>query len=323
MRKSIYLIGICLLAGLASMAYAADPVTATVEVSQTKMTIGDQITFTLTVHHDPQVPLGRIDPTPQLVDSAGFEIIDQTVPANPEEIPQIWRFIITSFETGNRHIPPIPIPYQLDDGSTKILKTNSIDVLVSSVIAKGDSATEIRPIKPVIDMPVNYLPYLLGLLGLIIAGVAAFLLWKKYHKPKPAPEMPKWVKPQEPPHIWAIKELERIEALHLPERGEFKVYYTQVSECIRRYIELRFAVDALERTTWELAQDFQGIDLNETHKKEIIQFLEICDLIKFAKATPNLEDTRSAMETAKSIITATKPSNTEKESINATSSEAH
>lgn len=308
-----YIFGLILLICLIGVVNVqAAPVTAEVEVTRTKITLGDQIWFTLTVTPEAGIPLGVIDPISALVDSGGFEIIEQLFPEDENTSPLVWKFKITSFEIGKTTIPPIEIPYQLADGGTKSIQTNAIDLEVKSVIPEGDSAKEIRPIKPVVAMKVNYLPYILLGVGILLLVALSIFFWKKFHKPTPEPVLPRKIIPSVPPHIWANQELDRIEDLHLPEQGDFKEHYTLVSDCIRRYIELRWRIDALEQTTYELSISLKPLEqIAMTIKDEIIQFLETSDLIKFAKVTPDLTDSRQLITMARQIVAQTKPTITD------------
>ena len=53
-------------------------------------------------------------------------------------------------------------------------------------------------------------------------------------------------------HLVALDELDRIKSLGLIEKGEIKQFHILISDAVRRYLEDRYGVDALEMTTWEL-----------------------------------------------------------------------
>jgi hypothetical protein len=94
-------------------------------------------------------------------------------------------------------------------------------------------------------------------------------------------------RPEEPPHIVAFRELERIRIEKIWHNGKVKEYYTQITDTIRKYIGKRFGVYAMEMTTEELMIVLEKLaDLNVHNTAIIRQVLELADLVKFARAEP-------------------------------------
>jgi len=73
---------------------------------------------------------------------------------------------------------------------------------------------------------------------------------------------------------------------NLIEKGEIKLFYSEVSEIIRRYIEGRYYVPALEETSTEILQELKNQDLTGHAASMIKSLLELSDLAKFAKYKP-------------------------------------
>jgi hypothetical protein len=55
-----------------------------------------------------------------------------------------------------------------------------------------------------------------------------------------------------PPHVWALKELDKLNQKKLWQSGEVKSYYSELTDIARTYIELRYKIPAMEKTTDEL-----------------------------------------------------------------------
>jgi len=102
-----------------------------------------------------------------------------------------------------------------------------------------------------------------------------------------------------PPDFVALTELERIEGMGLPARGEFKQFYTLVTDAVRRYLEARFGVEALDRTTHELLGDLarRGLEVDG-----LAALLDEADLVKFAKYRPDEACAEGAMSLARDVV---------------------
>ncbi len=69
-----------------------------------------------------------------------------------------------------------------------------------------------------------------------------------------------------------------------------------VIDTLRHYIERRFAVQAMDRTTYEILWDLEGIDRTVDG---LAGLLEEADLVKFAKFKPDVAAGKRAIETAR------------------------
>jgi hypothetical protein len=90
-------------------------------------------------------------------------------------------------------------------------------------------------------------------------------------------------------HEIAYEELDALRQKQLWQSQQFKIYYTELTEILRRYISNRYSIDAMEQTSDEVVNQFrQNKELRD--KKEEIKLLadvlQIADLVKFAKWQP-------------------------------------
>jgi hypothetical protein len=134
------------------------------------------------------------------------------------------------------------------------------------------------------------------------AAVAAWYLWRR----REMEAVP--LGPPPTPYEIAVQELQQLLADQLMERGELDAFYTRLSDIVRRYLEGRFHLRAPERTTeeflYEVARDNSLI---QEHKDLLGRFLQECDLVKFARFRPGLEDMKRAFEAAQQFIEDTRP----------------
>jgi hypothetical protein len=135
-----------------------------------------------------------------------------------------------------------------------------------------------------------------------VLAVAAivFALWKWWQKRR-------WQIPMEPPvpaHARAKQMLEKALALI----AQPKPFCILVSDTIRVYLEERFNFRAPERTTEEFLHELQGTDLLAAEQKEKLgDFLECCDLVKFAKYEPREPELRDLHGSAVKLVEETEP----------------
>lgn len=134
----------------------------------------------------------------------------------------------------------------------------------------------------------------------IVAAVALLLLlwfWLRLHRvlsPKNAYEL-------------ALEKLEKARAL-LREENPMP-YAVLVSETIRSYLGQRFQAPSTRRTTEEFLRQMEAdrsTPLAE-HCDLLRDFLQSCDLVKFARYQPTLTELKRVHQRATSFVMATKP----------------
>ncbi|MDP8230323.1 MAG: hypothetical protein P9L93_04380 [Candidatus Gorgyraea atricola] len=157
---------------------------------------------------------------------------------------------------------------------------------------------DIRPLKDFVEIKGGFVLWPLMLIVLLLAiAVFLFIYFKKRKK---AVELP--ASPPRPPEDIAMEALKALLEMKLIEQGLIKEYYIRLSDIIRNYIEARFNVFALDRTTWELYQEMRVKKIERKRTDQIRDFLEDCDLVKFAKYIPNKKEIEEVYTSAKEII---------------------
>jgi hypothetical protein len=160
-------------------------------------------------------------------------------------------------------------------------------------------ANDIRDIKPPVAIP-NVWEWLWLALGLLAGVALLFAVWKwwqyrRAHVP---------VAPPVPAHVRAKQKLQ--EALAF--LAQPKPFCILVSDTIRAYLEEQFDFRAPERTTEEFLHELQATDLLSPEQKGSLgQFLESCDLVKFARYEPGEPELRGLHGSAVRLIEETEP----------------
>ena len=90
---------------------------------------------------------------------------------------------------------------------------------------------------------------------------------------------------------------------HLVEQGDFMGFYNAIQGILRRYIEARFDIHAPERTTEEFLDELRGSHSPiGRHQKLLEKFLTHCDLVRFAKHTPEKQEIQATFDACKQFI---------------------
>ncbi|MCK9398479.1 MAG: hypothetical protein M0Q51_00605 [Bacteroidales bacterium] len=261
---------------------------ANARLEKDNLQIGDQVTLELTV----TVPAGSLVQWPMLLDTLvrNIEILRKsgldTITSNKEQFTLKQKLIITSFDSGSYIIPPIPFKYtQKGDTVTYYTQTSPVNLDVQTI--KTDPAKDIKPIKPPLAAPVTFrelLPWIgLGVIILALAFLIYFFLKKRKQK---VPVFTSRLKTSIPPYEAAMEALESLRLKKLWQAGRVKEYYSEMTDIVREYIELRFPVRALEMTTSEIDAALRQTDVNSSAREKLHQTLVLADLVKFAKEQP-------------------------------------
>jgi hypothetical protein len=163
--------------------------------------------------------------------------------------------------------------------------------------ASDNDDGDIHDIRGVISVPYP-LMWLLYLVGGVVLAVALYYLWKWLRRTVIKPKLP---------HEIALERLEAARALM--NEGQVREYAFAVSEVIRNYIEQRFGERARRRTTEEFLSDLlrqTGTPLAE-HRALLEDFLNHCDLPKFARWQLSVPEMESMHESARAFISNTRP----------------
>jgi hypothetical protein len=103
----------------------------------------------------------------------------------------------------------------------------------------------------------------------------------------------------------ALAELKKLFALI--EREESRPYAQESSGIIRRYIEVRFELNAPRQSTEEFLEEVQHSPrLTPTHRGLLGEYLRVCDLLKFAKTLANRDELKALHEAAVNFVKETR-----------------
>lgn len=272
------------------------------------MMIGDQISFTIHVEADENVEFSL----PRIIDtlSKNLEVLysvsaDTMVADGRREVDHTY--IFTGFEQGLQIIPAMPVIYSVGDQTDTTL---SMPLFINVFEPVVDTTQQIKPIKPPINTPVTIrevLPWVAAGIGTWMIGtLIAALIWM-YRQHKKDPEIFS-IKPLEPAHVIAFRELDRLKEKKLWESGLVKSFYTRLTEITRQYIERQYGIPAMERTTDEIMEAFRRSNTDDPLLDDMLmELLQLADLVKFAKEDPLPLDNQTNLNNAYLFVQKTYP----------------
>jgi hypothetical protein len=166
-------------------------------------------------------------------------------------------------------------------------------------LAQGSVTNEIRDIRPPVEIPSGW-AWVAWIAGLLVAAALAYWAWRWWQKRKVQLAMV----PVIPAHVRAKQKLQ--EALALI--GQPREFCIAVSDTVRGYLEERFTFHAPERTTEEFLYELRETNLLTAEQKDSLgEFLQRCDLVKFAKYEPGEPELRDLHGSAVRLVEETEP----------------
>jgi len=186
--------------------------------------------------------------------------------------------------------------------------TEKIEFAVKSLLPPAADRVEIKDIKPPLPLPPNRVEQLLAA-GLVLLLAALFIAGLSYWKQRTAKKTPAEVQLQ--PEEIALLELEKLLADDLLTRREIKLFHLRISDILRHYIENRFGLNAPERTTEEFLSELSlknhsQSTLLSNHKVLLADFLNQCDLVKFAKHEPTVAECEKTVAICREFVEKTR-----------------
>ncbi len=271
-------------------------------VDTSRITIGDRIRYTISINH---VDTMRVEKPGEGVNLGQFEIKDYKIydPVREEgRVEEKFEYVISVFDTGTFVIPPFPVAYFPTDslGDYKLIEASAIKIYVESVIQ--DEARELRDVKPPIDIPYDYFLLFSVLAAVILIGALVYFGYRLYQKRKETGYLIRSPEPPRPAHEIALVALEELLKKDLVAQGLLKEFYSEISEIIRRYIEGRYFIPALEETSSEILRELNGQEIDVDLMQDIKEFLELSDLVKFAKYKPGEKENQKIVVLGRQFI---------------------
>ena len=267
---------------------AKDKLDVTTQVDKTQIRVGDPVQFDILLEKKDDIRIVIADSD---INLAPFDVldIDRSIEEYDSKIIEKISLKISIYETGEFSIPAIEIPYVTQDATQEKAITKPVTISVQSVLNEDDQ--QLRELKAPIQVQPRMI-YLAGIIGFVISLVATivFLIWWwKRFKCRKKSMLSEEVQPKLPADEIALAAISNLKNQNYLGQGELKIFYVKATEIFKHYLQDRYAIPVIERTTGEIKSDIKHTRLTHKDQHIIASILEAADIVKFAKYRPSIE----------------------------------
>jgi hypothetical protein len=278
-------------------------VKATIDSASIK--IGQQTKIHLEIAADKSQPVQL----PMISDTltTGVEVLEiskiDTTDLGNNRMQLKYNYLITAFDSALYLLPPFQVISGTDTAYSAELP------LKVSTLPVDTASGQFYDIKGVRTPPFvwkDYLPFILLLLGIIaVIALIGFIIYRLINRQSLTPFRKD--EPYVPPHIRAFRRLDTIKTEKLWQAGKIKEYHSEITDTLRKYIEERFKIGAMEMTSGEILTDIKKFNEADPVYDKLKQILILADFVKFAKYKPLPDENESSITSAYSFVDSTKP----------------
>jgi len=193
------------------------------------------------------------------------------------------------------------------DGDWETVETAAVSVEVESLLERaeraGEEITDIRGLKP-LERPAPEPPWRwIAGGGVLAAALAALLLLWLRRRRRDEPAAP-----PRPAHEVALERLDALARLDRTDPETVHRLHFELSEVVRIYVEARFGLNATDLTTEEIVVALPRLPgLGGDTACRLRRFLVDTDRVKFADHRPAETEIEAAFERARAFVEATRP----------------
>lgn len=118
-----------------------------------------------------------------------------------------------------------------------------------------------------------------------------------------------FIKPkrQKTPYEIAVEQLRKLKKRKLWQAGKSKDYYTELTDILRRYLQQRFGINAMEMTSAEILEALDKHPETTGKGASLRDLLNTSDFVKFAKVQPEDETNEDSFKATAKFVETTKP----------------
>lgn len=214
------------------------------------------------------------------------------------------RIVLTSFDSGSYFLPPVLALVSKESGVVDTLFFDGPTLEVTTVPI--DTATfEPFDIKGQIKYPLT-LKEVLPWIGIALLVAAIIYVVCRFIKNR-RENRSFFGKPivKDPPHIVALRELEKVRGQKLWQNNKQKQYYTALTDTLRQYISGRYDISAMEMPSKEMFAELDDKDIEPRLYEKVKELFTLADFVKFAKFTASTQENEDALPTAVRFVNET------------------
>ena len=264
------------------------PITAKVTLSPKEPKLGEPMNLTLEVQTEENV----IAELPPFGEALGrFQIVSYEPMRKDSEYVQRQTYTLQAPMSGVQTIPSLRIVFfdkrENENADEQEILTDELTIEIASLL-EADAPLDFRNprgrLEPEIELPI----WVWAVGGLFLLGGVSFLGWRMY------------LSRQSLAMVRSAYEQAMDALLSLSDRRDLEIdeYYAELSLILRRYIDGRFGIPVLEKTTPEFIQIAKESAVFQQEQIDFLRaFLQRADDVKYAQQQPDLgeEDTEVSL----------------------------
>lgn len=219
-----------------------------------------------------------------------------------DSIVRVRRYRLEPLVPGVGSIGELTVEFEQDGEVAETIITEAVAVEVTSLLEELGTDLVIEDIEDVVSVRANMVVWWVGG-GCVALLVTGYVLWRLL-RPEREEEIARIFRPA---HAIAYDILRRLKEDKLVEAGRIKEFYERLSDCLRHYIEHRFSLRAPERTTEEFLAELKSEEaLSSEYRGDLKRFLEHCDMVKFARFDPSVEQIEETLQMVQEFVDKTR-----------------
>ncbi len=273
-------------------------------INKELISIGEQAIITLKAQlpAKSQIEFPSYDSLQSII--RGIEVLSQkdSTYSSGTDMIHIRKYNITSFDSATYRIPPFKVEI---DGKSH--SSNPINLKVQSVdidTTKLDKIYDLKPsMEPTFDISEWSWPLIISVITFLVSLILVYIIIRLKDN-KPIIRRFKF-SPYIPPHKTAIAEISKLREEEPNQEEYIKKYYTQLTDILRKYLQGRYGINAMEMTTDEIVAELEKVN-DASLIKEMQELFTTADLVKFAKVQPDMTENDRNLVNALSYIQNTK-----------------
>lgn len=280
---------------------SAQEISAALKADSSAILIGDYLHVRLTVRFSKDLTVTM----PLAKDTVGtmelVKLMKTDTAVDENFITYSQAYILSAYDSGLYRAGPQKVLFKNKDGIADSLFSDTLLIHVTTIPV--DTAKAFKAIKEPLSVAYSlseFIPVIIAGLLLIALLLVLFYFYRRRKNRKPV--VVERARPKDPPHVWARKELKKLEEEKLWQLDEIKKYYSRLTDILRLYLEYRYGWLALESTTEKIREDISQYTIHGEAKDDLLNILQEGDLVKFAKSVPLPELNSKLMEKAYRFI---------------------
>jgi hypothetical protein len=279
----------------------AQPVKALASTDSSRYLIGDWIRVTVELRH----PRGTTF-QPSVPDSlAGFTVLQRLPFVSMSDTVTRTGVIIARYDSASAVIPGLTYLSAVPgDTALQPVSTNTVALTVQRVPV--DTADQARDIKPVMSIPYTLAEILMVIGALLVLAAGAYVAYRYVRTKRQKAAVDTRLPVLKAAHVVAYEHLAMLKEKRLWQQGKVKEFHSELTEILRRYLEDRFGLMALEETTGEIIDGLSRMKLLPKITREVEDVLVRADLVKFAKHKPEIGEHDASMKSVYDVVERTK-----------------